>query len=223
MNHVIGDVLPYAIAITISPVPIIAVILMLMSPRPRPLGLSFLTGWVAGIAISVVVFTLLAGFIPHDAQDGPQPIVGIIQLALGAMLVLLAIRQWKARPAPGEVPPLPKWMSAIDSMKPGGALVLAFALAAINPKNMMMSVAAATTISSASMGLATTTVAIVVFVVLAVLSVLVPVVSYLVAPAKATHMLEAMRTWLTVNNGTIMAVLFVILGVQLLGKGIGSF
>ena len=96
-------------------------------------------------------------------------------------------------------------------------------LAALNPKNMMMSVAAATTISSASMGLGTATIAIVVFVVLAVLSVLVPVVSYLVAPAKATHILEAMRTWLTVNNGTIMAVLFVILGVQLLGKGIGSF
>ena len=67
------------------------------------------------------------------------------------------------------------------------------------------------------------TVAIVVFVVIAAATVALPVVMYLVTPQKATTMLDSMRTWLTVNNGTIMAVLFVILGVQLLGKGIGSF
>ncbi len=51
----------------------------------------------------------------------------------------------------------------------------------------------------------------------------IPVVVYIVAPTKATTILESMRTWLTIKNGTIMAVLFVILGMQLLGKGIGSF
>lgn len=223
MNHIIGDVLPYAVTIAISPVPIIAVILMLMSPRPRPLALSFLTGWIAGVTIAVVGFTLLAGLLPEESADGPRPIVGVIQLVLGALLLLLAIKQWRARPAPGEMPALPKWMSAIDSMKPGGALVLAFVLAAVNPKNLMMSIAAATSIGHVAETAGAITVAIVVFVVIAAATVALPVVMYLVTPQKATTMLDSMRTWLTVNNGTIMAVLFVILGVQLLGKGIGSF
>jgi hypothetical protein len=35
--------------------------------------------------------------------------------------------------------------------------------------------------------------------------------------------LERLRGWLVHNNATVMAVLLVVIGVVLIGKGIGSF
>ena len=45
-----ADILPAAVAVTLSPVPIMAVILALFGQHPRQNGLSFLVGWVAGLA-----------------------------------------------------------------------------------------------------------------------------------------------------------------------------
>jgi hypothetical protein len=63
----------------------------------------------------------------------------------------------------------------------------------------------------------------VVFVVIASLSIALPVVGFLVAGRRIAGPLGTMRDWLTANNATIMAVLFLVIGVTTLGKGIGSF
>lgn len=223
MNTVIGEILPLAVAIAISPVPIIATILMLMSPRAKAMGFSFLGGWVLGIVVAVTAFTLLAGIIPEPTSGGSQPIVGAIQLVLGAALLFMAVRQWRGRPRSSEDAELPKWMSAIDTMKPAAALGLAFLLAAINPKNLLLAVAAGTAIGRSELEVSATVVVIAVFVVIAAISVAVPVIGYSVAPQKAEAMLDRVREWLTMNNSTIMAVLLLVIGAQLLGKGIGSF
>ena len=112
MNAVIGDILPLALAVAISPIPIIATILMLMSPKPRPLGLSFLGGWVVGISVAVVAFTLLGGILPEPETGDSRPVMGTIQLIVGALLLLMAVKQWRGRPRAGEDAELPKWMAA---------------------------------------------------------------------------------------------------------------
>ena len=223
MNAVIGDILPLALAVAISPIPIIATILMLMSPKPRPLGLSFLGGWVVGIGVAVVAFTLLGGILPGPETGGSRPVVGTIQLIVGALLLLMAVKQWRGRPGPGEDAELPKWMAAIDTMKPGAALGLALLLSAVNPKNLLLPVAAGASIGRAQLGTGPAAIVIAVFVVIAAVTVAAPVVLYLVAPGKAADVLDEVRAWLVANNAAIMAVLLLVIGTQLLGKGIGSF
>ena len=223
MNAVIGDILPLALAVAISPIPIIATILMLMSPKPRPLGLSFLGGWVVGIGVAVVAFTLLGGILPEPETGGSRPVVGTIQLIVGALLLLMAVKQWRGRPASGEDAELPKWMAAIDTMKPGAALGLALLLSAVNPKNLLLAVAAGASIGRAQLGTGPAAIVIAVFVVIAAVTVAAPVVLYLVAPGKAADVLDEVRAWLVANNAAIMAVLLLVIGTQLLGKGIGSF
>jgi len=224
MIDTLGSVLPNAVGIAISPLPIIAVILMLMSPRSKQLGLGFLVGWFVGIFIATTVFTLLAGVIPEpDATGESQPVIGVIQVVLGLLLLLLAIKQWRSRPSEGEQAALPPWMSKIDSLRPLPAMGLAFALAAVNPKNLLMSAAAGTVIGRASADLATQLVTVAIFTVIAAMSVAVPVIFAVVAPLKAAAALTSLRTWLTANNATIMAVLLVMLGSQVLGKGLGNF
>ncbi|UJP10723.1 GAP family protein [Microbacterium sp. KUDC0406] len=54
-------------------------------------------------------------------------------------------------------------------------------------------------------------------------TILIPVVGYLFAADRLRGALDAIRTWLTKENAVIMAVLLLVLGVDLIGKGIGSF
>jgi len=223
MNSVLGEILPLALGIAISPIPIIAAILMLLSPRARRTSLGFLGGWVLGVAVSVVTFTLLAVLLPDSDDGGSQPIIGVIKLLLGAALVLMAVRQWRSRPASDEEPPLPKWMMAIDSLTAVRGLLLGFALSGLNPKNLLLGVAAGIVIGSAGLSVGASTVVIVVFTVIAASTVAVPVVAYLVASHRMAGPLESLRAWLVHNNATVMAVLLLVIGVVLIGKGVGSF
>lgn len=223
MGAAIGEILPLALGIAISPIPIIAAILMLLSPKARVTSVGFLLGWVIGIVVATTVFTLLASTIPADDPDASKPVQGVIQLVLGALLLLLAIRNWRSRPKAGAEAPLPKWMQAIDSFTFVKAFGLAFLLSALNPKNLLMAAAGGTAIGGAALPGAEVTLVIAIFTVLAASTVLVPVVGYLIAANRLGPALEAMRGWLQKENAVIMAVLLLVIGVNLIGKGIGSF
>ena len=223
MNGVIGAILPLALGVAVSPIPIIAAILMLLSPRARSTGLGFLAGWVLGIVVAVVAFTLIAALIPPGSPDDSKPVAGVVKLVLGLLLLLLAARQWRGRPKPGQTPALPKWMAAIDSMTAVRAVAIGFLLSAVNPKNLLMAAGAGVEIGSAKLDGGETAIAILVFVLLAASTVAVPVIGYLVASARMKAPLESMREWLVHNNATVMAVLLLVIGVVMVGKGIGSF
>jgi threonine/homoserine/homoserine lactone efflux protein len=223
MGAVIGDILTLALGVAISPIPIIAAILMLLSPKARVTGTGFLLGWVLGIVVAVTVFTLLSSVLPEAEEDASQPIKGVIQLVLGILLLLLALRQWRGRPKAGAEPTLPKWMQAIDTITFPKALGLGFLLSAVNPKNLLLAASAGVTIGSAGLDAGSTVVVIAIFTLIAASTVLVPVVGYLIAAEKLRGPLDALRGWLAKENAVIMAVLLLVIGVAIIGKGIGSF
>lgn len=224
MHEALGTVLPNAVAIAISPIPIIAVILMLMSPHPQQLGLAFLAGWLAGVIVATSVMTLLADAIPEPDDSGAsQPVIGVIRIALGALLLLLGMKQWRARPAPDAPAKLPAWMSKIDSIGVPAALGLAFALAAVNPKNLLVAAAAGTVIGRASLDVGSMAITIALFTIIAGATVGIPVLFAVTAPRKAAPVLENLRIWLAAHNASIMTVVFFVLGASVIGKGISAF
>ena len=222
MGPAVGEILPLAVGIAISPVPIIAAILMLLSPQAKSTSLGFLVGWVAGISIAIVVFTMLSSLLTEQDSGDPSPISGVIKIVLGALLLLLAVSQWRSRPGEGEQAQLPKWMAAIDSMTPVKGLGLGFLLAAVNPKNLLLAASAGLIVGGAGLELESTVV-VIIFVVLAASTVLIPVVGYLLASERMANPLDHLRAWLVDNNAVIMAVLLLLIGVAMIGKGIGSF
>jgi hypothetical protein len=223
VGSVIGEILPLAVGIAISPIPIIAVILMLLSPRAKGTSVGFMIGWLLGIIIAIIVFTLLSSVLPQHSVGGSS-VAGVIKIVFGVLLLFLALRQWRARPAEGEPASLPKWMSAIDSMTAGKAFGLAFLLAAVNPKNLLLAASAGLIIGGAGLdggqGLA---LVIIVFVLLAACTVVIPVIGYLIASARLAGPLDRLRGWLVENNATIMSVLLLVIGVAVIGKGLSSF
>lgn len=223
MGEAVGGILPLALGVAISPIPIIAAILMLLSPKAKGTNVGFLLGWVLGIIVALAVFILLASVIPEADPDASKPIAGTIKLLLGVLLLLLAFRQWRGRPKAGEEPKLPAWMSAIDQMNAGRGFLLGFALAAVNPKNLLLAASAGVEIGTAGLDLGATVVVALVFVLIAAITVLGPVVAYLVASARLAGPLESLRVWLVHNNATIMTVLLLVIGVAVIGKGIAAY
>ena len=114
-------------------------------------------------------------------------------------------------------------MEAIGEMTVGRAFLLAFALAAVNPKNLIMGAGAGVIIGSAAAGVGESAIAIVLFTILAASSVAIPVVAYLVASERMAAPLESLRGWLVDHNAAVMAVLLLVIGVVMIGKGIASF
>lgn len=222
MGQVIGQLLPLAVGVAISPLPVIAAILMLLSPRARTVGVGFLVGWVGGIVVALVVAVLLAGLVPAGSPGQPHLWAGVLQIVLGVLLLLIGSRQWRSRPRAGAEPVMPAWMGAVDRFSPARAAGLAFALAGLNPKNLLLALSAGRTIDDGWLAAGGVAVAALVFVVLASSSVVVPVVGYLVAGARLGTVLEELKSWLVAHNAVIMTVLLLVLGVMLVGKGIGQ-
>ncbi|PRA83071.1 GAP family protein [Microbacterium sp. MYb66] len=223
MGTVIGDVLPLALGVAISPIPIIAAILMLLSPKARVTSVGFLLGWVIGIVAAVTVFTLLSSILPEQDPDASRPIRGVVQIVLGLLLFLLAFGQWRKRPKGGQEAALPKWMQAIDTVTFPVAFGLGFLLSAVNPKNLIMAAGAGTDIGGAALPVGSTVLVAVVYTLIASSTVLIPVVGYLVAADRLRAPLDALRGWLATENAVIMAILLLVIGISMIGKGIGSF
>ena len=223
MGAVIGQILTYGLGVAISPIPVIAAILMLLSPRARSTSVGFLLGWLVGIIVPVIVFTALSSFLPESDADASHPISGVIKIVLGVLLLVLAVRQWAARPRNGAEPTMPKWMAAIDSFTAAKAFGLGVLLAAVNPKNLLMSIGAGLAVGNAALPVGQTAVVLLIYVLLAACTVLVPVIGFLIAGDRLAHPLAELRIWLTANNVTIMTILLLVLGVAVIGKGLASF
>lgn len=220
MGQGVGEILTLAIGVAISPVPIIAVILMLFSQRARVNGPVFLLGWVVALAVVGGVAYALSDQSDAATSSTSSDAISWGKIVFGVLFLLLAARQWRSRPAPGEEPPMPKWMAGVDTLTPGKALGLGVVLAGVNPKNLLLTVAAAAGL--AQLGLPTTdvVVSLVVFVVVASLTIAGPVVYYLVGGDKAKEELDSMKAWLAVHNTAVMAVLFLVFGIDLIAKGL---
>ena len=144
MGKGISEVLTFAVGVAISPVPIIAVTLMLFSRRARVNGPLFLLGWVLALAVVSAVVYLVAVQGGAATSSTASDSIAWGKIVLGALLLMLALRNGRKRPAPGAEPEVPKWMAGIDALAPGKALGLGFLLAGVNPKNLILTAGAAT-------------------------------------------------------------------------------
>ena len=217
----IADVLPLAVGVLVSPIPIIAIILMLFSPGARSNGPAFLLGWVVGLgAVSAIVYAISNGA-DVSGSSGASDSTSVVKMVLGGVLVLMGFRHWRKRPAHGAAASMPKWMAAIDSITPVKAFGLAVVLSAVNPKNLILTAGAASTVGQNGVSTGDAVVVLAVFVVVASLSIAAPVTVDLLADDRAQRVLDTWKGWLEQNNATVMAVLLVVIGVVLFAKGLG--
>lgn len=217
MGGAIGGSIGYALGIAISPIPIAALILTLLSVRPRTNSIAFTVGWVSGIGLVAAIAVVTPLF---DAGDDPSDRRGWIRLAVGVILVLAAVRRWRTRPGPDDEPPTPPLMRAIDGVGMFGVLGIGFALAAFNPKDMLLAAAGGAGIGSAELPGGTTFVALLIFTAIAASTAIVPVGAYLIAGERLDERLHRSRAWLIRHNPAVMAIVLVAVGALFITEAI---
>lgn len=221
MNGVLGALLPLAIAVAISPIAIIAEILLLLSDKPAKNGGACLAGFVVGVGVVLGILVLVATAIDLS-KSGPSKGADTVQLVAGILLLVAAVRRFRSRPPAGEAPFTPKWMDGIARFTPVKSLGVGAALGAANPKNIAVGLAGAVAICSAGLSTGQSVVAVVVYVVIAALGVAAPLVVMVSLGRKAPVILDGWKSWLAQNNTAVMAVLLLVFGVVLIGKGVGG-
>jgi threonine/homoserine/homoserine lactone efflux protein len=111
-------------------------------------------------------------------------------------------------------------MQAIDSFPPPRALAMGFALSAVNPKNLILTLGAASAIAQTGIDAGEQAVALAVFVAIGTLGPGLPVAIYFAMGARAEHLLDELKRWMAANNAAIMAVLCLVIGAKLFGDGV---
>ena len=222
MAEAIGQVLSYAVGVALSPLPIVAVVLMLATPRARTNGPAFLLGWIVGLAVAGTIVLLASSGASASDDGAPATWVSWLKIALGVLMLLIGVKQFRDRPRGDAVPELPKWMRAIDKFTAGRSIAIAFALSAVNPKNLLITVGAAAAIAQTGIDAAEQAIALAVFIVIATLGVGAPVAIYFAMGDRSAKLLGELRDWMARNNATIMAVLLLVIGAKLLGDGISA-
>ena len=224
MWPVVGAVLPQAMAIALSPVPMVCIVLVLMSRRPVRAGLSFAAGWVGALAIAVGLVAWLTDTVAEKNAEAARDGVDLIQLAVGVLFAVLAVRYWRKRPEPGVPPPRPAIVDRIATMA-APALVLTGAAAALaNLKNLPLVVSAASYIGGAGLAPGTTVIAAAIFVLAASATVLTPLLAVaIMGPDRSAPTLKSVETWLLANLNTITVILLAVLATVMIGNSLDLF
>ncbi|MEU1428406.1 GAP family protein [Nocardia sp. NPDC005746] len=218
MGTVIGELLPLAVGVAISPIPIVAAILMILSKNASRAAVGFAAGWVSGIVAVTAIVLVAAGVLDIAGDRQPSTAASWVKVGLGVLLLVLAVKQWLDRA--DHTPPA--WMRAIDQLTVTRAAGLGLLLSAVNPKNLLLCVSAGLAIGSSALGNAAKVVTLAVFVLLASISVLAVVFGYAVAADRLRGALDRTRMWLQDNNHLVMAIVLLMMGAVVLGKGIAG-
>ena len=182
----------------------------------------FIVGWLFGLAVVGAVGLTVAGAAGAGDNGAPSTGANWFEVVLGVLLVVFAVRQWRKRPKSGQVTEMPKWMRSVDHFSPFQAAGLGVVLSAVNPKNLLLTLAAATTIAATDLPGTDQVVAFAVYAVIATIGVAAPVVVYFALGDRAAPVLENLKTWLAQHNAAIMSVIFLVIGAKVLGQGVAG-
>jgi threonine/homoserine/homoserine lactone efflux protein len=138
----------------------------------------------------------------------------------GAAMIGLAARKWHERRRREGDPELPKWMSSLTSMVPGRAFVLGLTLAAVNPKNLVLAVSAAGSITDVGADGGDAVLGGLLFVAIGASAIVGMLVIRIVGGDRASAALMGVERFMLANNDVIMMVVLLLLGASVLGDGL---
>ncbi len=209
----------FAVLAAVSPTALLVMAVFLGSAHPRETALMYLAGAVAmTVAMAVAVLLVLRGTglnqpRQHDPRYGLRLALGVIALAVSYYLTR---RKAPGPAAPGAQPKRPGLVARLTaSPTPRTAFLLGLLLFA--PSATF--IAAVQVIATANEGVPITAAAMLVVIVLTVLTVWLPLLTYLAFPEQTTRLLRNANEWLRVHGRVIAVGALWIAGVVLVVNG----
>jgi hypothetical protein len=206
------------LVIALSPITVIPAVLVLQAPRPRPAGLAFLGGWVLGLAAMTALAVGASGLL-GGLDKTPPRWASWLRVILGSALILYGIYQWLTRQRHTESP---GWMRSFATITPKRAGLTAAALVVIRPDVLLICVPAGLAIGGGGLRAAGAWICAAIFVAIAASTVAIPILAYAAAGHRLDDTLARLKDWMDRNNATLMAALFVAIGLLVLYHGINA-
>ena len=114
------NLLLIGLAITLEPFPLTAFILVLSAEKGIWKGLAFILGWLACLVVVIAAVIAATGNNPPKPQTVPSTAALAVKLALGVVLILLAVRERHRRGHPRKPPAwMAKWTGCRCGSRPG--------------------------------------------------------------------------------------------------------
>jgi hypothetical protein len=203
------------LAITLEPIPLTTFILVLASKGGVRKGAAFIFGWLLSLAIVIACTILLTQNKPPKPSTAPSLAALAAKLAIGAGLVVIAIRYYRklGKPKPPKKPP--KWQTHIDNMTPWFAIGL-------GPLTQPWGLVAAgvSVIVEAKLSSWESYLALVVFCVIATSVILAMEIYAGFRPQPAQEFLARMRHWIDTHTDQVIIIVSLVLGFWLVANSI---
>ncbi len=160
----------------------------------------------------IATVVLATGGKPPAPNTAPSTAAIAVKLALGVVLILFAVRQWRRMGIPRQPP---AWMARLDGLSLWTAAGQA---AFLQPWALVA--AAAATVTEAKLSSAGDYLTLVLFCVLATSSFLALELAVGFRPTAADARIKALRTWLDTHRDQVIIAISLLLGFWLTGKSI---
>ena len=209
------DLVLIGLAIALDPLPLTAYMIVLPSKRGTRKGAAFVFGWLVSLAIVVSATVLATGNNPPKPSTAPSLAALAVKVALGAFLVVIAVRHYRRmnRPKPPKKPP--KWQAHVDTMSPWFAMGLAPAL---QPWGLIG--AGAATVVEAKLSSWESYLALALFCILASATYLAMETYAVLRPDQSLALLARLRSWIDNHTDQVIIVGGLLLGLWLIGNSI---
>ena len=203
------------LAVTLDPLPLTAFMIVLPSKRGVRKGAAFVFGWLVSLAAVVTIAVVATGNNPPKPSTAPSLAALAVKIALGVVLVWIAVRHIRARSQPKPPKKPPKWQEHVDNMSPWFAMALAPTL-----QPWVLIGAGAATVVEAKLSSWESFLALVLYCLLASASYLAMEIYAVVRPDQSQALLARFRTWIDNHTDQVVIVGSLIIGFWLIGDSI---
>lgn len=218
MGEVIVKLIPFIIGSAVVPLQIMMIIVLLGSPSQGLLKATFLfLGMTVVRLLQGVFFGLVLSPIAGEG-GGKSPVVSALLMILGILLLITAYKQWRNEDDPDGPPP--KWMTMLDSLTPLKAFGMGAGLVLISGKFWVFTLSAIGLIEEAQLGQPSSSLAFLLFILLAQSLLLMIILVRLFIPAKSRSLLENISVWLSKYNRPIVMTVSLVFGLLFLIQGV---
>lgn len=209
------DLTIVGLAIAFYPLAVTAFILIFSSRRGSKKGAAFVFGWVVSLALVVAVTVLATGNSPPKNNTPPSLGALAIKIALGTLLLVVALRQYRRLARPKQPKKVPKWQAGVDNMSPLYALAVA-----VFAQSWALVAAGAATVVEAKLSSWEDYLTLVYFCLLASAPYLLIELSATIRPEWTQDFLARVRSWIDTHTDQLIIWVSLVVGLWLIGKSI---
>jgi hypothetical protein len=222
MSHVLSEIINHAFGIVLSPVPIISVILILLTNRARRNSVAYVGGWLFGLTGAILLGIGLA-LIWRRTLTVDSIHTGVtVNFVLSAIFLVMSIVTLLQQPNVEKEDELPDWAQRIDELRPVHAAGLGFVGSGLTPKNVLLTLSATFIIVTAGASTTQTAELLFIFIFMASMGILTPLLIRTSGGDRATAALERWKARLIRHRYIVLALVFFMMSATMFSKGLAA-